>query len=201
MASIKGRQSEAIRQIEVSRETDLKKLEEVMKETKNFLFMSIVAPIDDLLIEAKKAEEMKGYLNISGNLKKLEQDESIKEKEAKRFDQVVNILRKKPAELLAGIKLPVKGLGINDKMQITIDELPTANLATSRKIGLAVEIARATAGELGIICVDRFETLDAEHKELFYKEIEPDDFQYFISEVTSGNLKVTSVNSQQDRAT
>ena len=196
MASIKGKQSEAISQIELSREADLKLLDGTMKERKDFLSISKVAPIDDLLAEAKRIEEMKGYLNISGNLKKLEKDEGVKEKEAKRLDKIVDFLRKKPAELLSGIKLPIKGLGINEKMQTTIDNLPIANLATSRQIGLAIEIARVTSGELKLICVDRFETLDAERQKIFYDEINPDDFQYFISEVTEGPLKVSSLTSK-----
>ena len=192
MASIKGKQSEAINQIELNRKTELKALDDMAKERKEFLSISKVAPIDDLLAEARKTEEMKGYLNISGNLKKLKKEESVKEKEAKRLDKLVNFLRKKPAELLSGIKLPIKGLGINEKMQVSIDGLPIANLSTSRQITLAIEIARATSGELKLICIDRFETLDADRRKILFDEISKDDFQYFISEVTEGELKISS---------
>jgi len=195
MASIKGRQTEALSQINLVTEDYLKSLNETMKEKKEFLSVSKVVPIDDLLTKAKRTEEMKGYLNISGNLKKLEKEESIKEKEAKRLDKLVDFLRKKPAELLAGIKLPIKGLSVNEKMQVSIDGLPIANLSTSRQITLAIEIARATSGELKIICIDRFETLDADRRKLLFDEISKDDFQYFISEVTEGELKVTSLTS------
>ncbi|GAH87461.1 unnamed protein product, partial [marine sediment metagenome] len=192
MASIKGKQSEALGQIELSRKADLKSLDETMKERKDFLSISKVAPIDDLLAEAKRTEEMKGYLNISGNLKKLEKDQSIKEKEAKRLDKLVNFLRKKPAELLSKIKLPIKGLSVNEEMQVSIDGLPIANLSTSRQITLAIEIARATSGELKLICIDRFETLDTDRRKILFDEISKDDFQYFISEVTEGKLRISS---------
>lgn len=195
LASIKGKQSEALGQIELSREADLKSLNETMKERKDFLSISKVAPVDDLLAEAKRTEEMKGYLNISGNLKKLDGGKSIKEKEAKRLDKLVNFLRKKPAELLSGIKLPIKGLSVNEEMQVSIDGLPIANLSTSRQITLAIEIARATSGKLKLICIDRYETLDQEHRKTLLDEISKDDFQYFISEVTSGNLKVTTAQN------
>ncbi|MBA7541981.1 hypothetical protein ES705_34297 [subsurface metagenome] len=195
LASIKGKQSEALGQIELSREADLKSLDETMKERKDFLSISKIAPIDDLLAEAKRTEEMKSYLNISGNLKKLEKDQSIKEKEAKRLDKLVSFLRKKPAELLSKIKLPIKGLGINEEMQVSIDDLPIANLSTSRQITLAIEIARATSGELKLICIDRFETLDADRRKILFDEISKDDFQYFISEVLEGDLKVKTSDS------
>ena len=196
LASMKGKQSEAIGQIELNRKTDLKSLDEKMEDKKEFLLNSKVAPIDDLLAEAKKAEEMKGYLNISGNLKKLEKEEGVKEKEAKRLDKLVDFLRKKPAELLAGIKLPIKGLSVNEEMKVSIDGLPIANLSTSRQITLAIEIARATSGELKLICIDRFETLDADRRKILFDEISKDDFQYFISEVTQGDLKVSSLTSK-----
>lgn len=192
MASIKGKQSEALGQIELSRKAGLKLLDETMKERKDFLSISKVAPIDDLLAEAKRTEEMKGYLNIAGNLKKLDEGKSIKEKEAKRLDKLVNFLRKKPAELLSKVKLPIKGLGISEEMKVSIDGLPIANLSTSRQITLAIEIARATSGELKLICIDRFETLDADRRKILFDEISKDDFQYFISEVTEGELRISS---------
>jgi len=195
MASICGKQTEALNHIESSRGIELKSLDKIMKEMKDFLSVSKIAPIDDLLAEAKRTEEMKGYVSISGNLKKLEKDESVKEKEAKRLEKLVNFLRKKPAELLTGIKLPIKGLSVNEEMKVSIDGLPIANLSTSRQITLAIEIARATSGELKLICIDRFETLDADRRKTLFDEISKDDFQYFISEVTSGELKVTSLTS------
>ena len=78
-------------------------------------------------------------------------------------------------------------------MQITIDGLPITNLSTSRQIKLALDIARATAGPLKLICIDRFESLDHEQREAFFKEIEGDGFQYFISQVTSGDLTVETI--------
>jgi exonuclease SbcC len=195
LATIKGQQEEAIRQIEKEREAEL--LARVNMKTEKEEFLKNNKQIEDLelLSEAKKAEEMKGYLSLAENLKKLEKEEITKEAEAKRLDTVVELLRGKPAELLSKVKLPIKGLGINDKMQVTIDDLPIANLSTSRQIALAIEIARATSGELKLICIDRFETLDEEHRKILLDEISKDGFQYFISEVTEGELKVSKLAS------
>jgi exonuclease SbcC len=77
-------------------------------------------------------------------------------------------------------------------MEITVDGLPIRNLSTSRQIKLALDIARATASELKLICVDRWESLDKEQRAIFLKEINNDGFQYFLSQVTSGDLKITS---------
>lgn len=193
MAGIEGKQSEAIKEIEKDRKTELENREQMLAEKVEFVKNVKIQPVDDLLAEAKKTEEMKGYLNMANKLNELIKNEVASGKEAIRLDKLVDALRKKPAELLAGVKLPVKGMGINEKMQIIIDDLPIDNLSTQRKIELSVDIARATAGELGLICVDRFETFDAENQKIFFNEIGKDKFQYFITEVVDGPLKITSI--------
>ena len=131
--------------------------------------------------KAQDAEKMKGYINLYDNMRSHQEALKGKQATATRLDGCVEIARTKPAELLQQIKLPVKGLGINDQMQITVDGLPITNLSTSRQIKLALDIARATAGPLHLICIDRFESFDAINQELFFKEIEGDGYQYFIT--------------------
>lgn len=137
-----------------------------------------IAPLEEA---ANTAETMKGFIALYDQMRTKQGDLSVKQANATRLDECVALARKLPAELLKSIELPIKGLGINDEMQITIDALPISNLSTSRQIRLALDIARATAGELKLICVDRFESLDAINQELFLEEIARDDFQYFIS--------------------
>lgn len=147
--------------------------------------------VDKLQAKAEEAEQMKGFIPLFDNMKRLERDLSDKVALAERLDQCVAIARQKPAELLQEIELPVAGLGIDDKMQITVNGLPIRNLSTSQQIKLALDVARATAGTLKLICVDRWESLDPEQRKLFLQEIEGDGFQYFISQVTEGDLKIT----------
>lgn len=86
--------------------------------------------------------------------------------------------------------MPVKGLGVNDKMQITIDGLPIKNLSTSRQIKLALDIARATAGPLKLICIDRFESFSPKNQKTAIEEMKKDDYQYFVSTVSDDDMKV-----------
>lgn len=147
--------------------------------------------VDRLQAKAEEAEKMKGFIPLFDNMRRLERELGEKAALAEHLDQCVSIARQKPAELLQQIELPVAGLGIDDKMQITVNGLPIRNLSTSQQIKLALDVARATAGELKLICVDRWESLDAEQRKLFLQEIEGDGFQYFISQVTEGDLKIT----------
>lgn len=170
-----------------------KEIEEFNKRVVNaakYLEENEIKDIAPLVTEAEEAEKMKGYIPLYDKLVELRKAFIQKEEIAERFDRFVELARKKPAELLKNIKLPVTGLGINEEMQITVDNLPIRNLSTSRQIKLALDIARATCGPLQLICVDRFESLDTDQRKLFLEEIENDDFQYFITEVTGGDLQV-----------
>lgn len=160
---------------------ELEKLEQRKKKAQTYLQEHAQAEVEPLESEARQAEEMKGYVPLFDNMKRLEEEMQDKKERAARLDRCVTLARQLPAELLAKTELPVQGLGINEEMQLTIDSLPIRNLSTGRQIKLALDIARATAGPLKLICIDRFESLDAINQELFFKEIENDGFQYFIS--------------------
>ena len=94
-----------------------------------------------------------------------------------------------PKLVLQKVKLPIKGLVIKDD-DILINKVAIDKLATSEQIKFAVEIARALAGELKVICVDRFESLDKDARKAFENEAECDDFEYFMTQVTDGDLSL-----------
>jgi len=166
---------------------DAKRLEEITAAETRFsharTFLKNYPEVEVIPLEqaAQDAEKMKGFINLYDNMRTLQDSLQIKQDRAKTLDDYVEIARNKPAELLQQMKMPIKGLGINDQMQITIDKLPINNLSTFRKMKLALDIARATAGPLHLICIDRFESFSAINQELFFKEIEGDGYQYFIT--------------------
>ena len=150
-----------------------------------------IAPLEE---SATQAEAMKGFIQLFDQMQTLRGQLREKQENASHLDSCVNLARRLPVELLKTTTLPVQGLGINDQMQITIDGLPIANLSTSQEIRLALDIARATAGPLKLICVDRFESLDSDRRQIFLSEIKEDDYQYFITLVTQGDLQVKAVS-------
>lgn len=171
----------AVKSIDDKRQEEKDALETRITNAHKFLEMKQEIEIEPLEQAAKDAEEMKGYIPLYDKMVQHQEALKAKQEHATRMDDFVSLARKLPAELLKNVKLPIKGLGINDEMQITIDDLPISNLSTSRQFKLALDIARATAGPLGLICVDRFESLDTINQALFFEEIAHDDFQYFIS--------------------
>ena len=110
---------------------------------------------------------------------------------ALHLDQVVKMLAAKPAELFKQADLPIEGLGIDDKGNVTINERPIKSLSTSEQIRLALDIAKATAGELQLICIDGFESIVGEAREELMKQISADSYQYFITESAAGEVEIS----------
>lgn len=190
-----------IESFENERDTQLKAIEEQMnseleeanakhKRAQDYLKNNPAIEVESLQEQAEQAEEMKGYVNLFDNLVRLRTELKIKKTNANRLDNCVALARMKPAELMKKAKMPVKGLGVNDGMQITIDGLPIKNLSTSRQIKLALDIARATAGQLKLICIDRFESFSPKNQKIVLEEMKKDDYQYFVSTVSDDAMKV-----------
>ena len=197
-----------ISSIETERDLKIKQLEEKIQALKDEATQKINeenqnveiakqyiadhAPIDIEPLEKaqEEAEKMKGYIGQYDNLQRItkERDEDAKSRDS--YEEKLKDVRRKPAELLASAPMPIEGLGVDDTGNITIDGLPIRNLSTSKQIRLALDIARATAGELKMICIDRFESLDPDVQKIFLQEIANDDFQYFITTVGAGELQI-----------
>ncbi|RQD76898.1 MAG: hypothetical protein D5R97_03450, partial [Candidatus Syntrophonatronum acetioxidans] len=163
------------------RDRERDKLDQRKKKAESYLQEHAWVQVEPLEEKARAAEEMKGFIPLYDNMKRLQSQLKEKKSQASWLDQCINLARRLPGQLLSQVELPVKGLGINEEMQLTVDGLPIRNLSTGRQIKLALDIARATAGPLKLICIDRFESLDPLNQELFFKEIENDGYQYFIS--------------------
>ena len=188
--SLQNEHAIELKNIEEKRQAEIAAARDQAGRAQTYLETKPQIDVLPLQVEAEHAEKMKGFISLYDNLCDLQEALATKQEIASRLDLCVETARKKPAELLQQLEMPIKGLGINDRMQITIDGLPITNLSTSRQIKLALDIARATAGPLKLISIDRFESLDKEQQAAFFKEIEDDGYQYFISTVTDGDLKV-----------
>lgn len=100
-----------------------------------------------------------------------------------------------PRKLLSNVQLPVDNLEIRGD-EILVDGKALDNLSNSEQMRFAINLARTLAGDLKVICVDRFESLDKAARAAFEKEVAQDDFEYFITVVTDGDLKMESVNGE-----
>lgn len=173
----------------------LQKREAALKEELAQVQKDIVAAIgvtfdvsDDMSVAA--AEEalakLEGQREIVFTVKRAEEvrnELSTAIAEASKLDVVVKKLTKEvPEDLIKKAKLPVEGLAIVDN-DITINGISLDNLSSSEQLRFGLQIVRALNGDFKVICVDGIETLDKESFEAFLKEVENDDFQYFVTRV------------------
>jgi len=106
-----------------------------------------------------------------------------------------------PKKLLEESELPITGLKIEGDI-ITVNEVPLEQLSTSEQMIAGVNIARAVSGDLKVICLDRIESLDQDAREAFIKAATSaeDEFEYFITEVTRGDMKIEKVDAPEGTA-
>lgn len=128
----------------------------------------------EIVFAAKRVEELRGeYSTAVGEQEKLE-------------GVVKRLSKEVPAMLIGKAALPVEGLAVAED-GITLNGVSIENLSSSEQLRFALAIVRALNSTFKVICIDGVELLDTENFEIFLKEIEADDYQYFITRV-DGNV-------------
>lgn len=105
-----------------------------------------------------------------------------------------------PQQLLAKMDLPIEGISITGN-QIKCDDIAIDKMATSEQMEFSMDIARALAGDLKVICVDRLESLSKVNRQNFrMAALKSDDiYQYFTTEVTDGSLAMESTDTTEKK--
>lgn len=176
-------------------ETDIKgeidRLQEKLKVVQEDIVKSFEVTFDvsdDTTIEAAKEtlSKLEGQRELVYTHKRAEEvrsELSVAVDEAKKLDIIVKKLTKDiPEDLIKKAKLPIDGLSISSD-DILINGVSIDNLSSSEQLKFGLQIVRALNGEFKVICIDGIETLDKESFEFFLKEIESDDYQYFVTRV------------------
>jgi|CXWL01.1.fsa_nt_gi energy-coupling factor transporter ATP-binding protein EcfA2 len=127
--------------------------------------------------------------DIERRKKDIEREEAVHE----LLDVIVKRLSTDvPRQVLAQINLPIDGLEVKGDA-LFVNGVSVDTLSTSEQVRLAVVIGRSLSGELKVICIDRFESLDDDAKKAFIAETAKDEFEYLMTCVTSGPLHVEGV--------
>jgi predicted ATP-dependent endonuclease of OLD family len=124
----------------------------------------------EILFTVKRADEVEKELSTAVG-------------EQEKLDAVVKRLTKDvPQALIQKASLPVEGLAVTED-GITINGVALENLSGAEQLKFALAVVRELNKEFRIICIDGIERLDSETFETFLKEVESDDYQYFVSRV------------------
>jgi len=112
---------------------------------------------------------------------------------------VKTLTNEMPRILMAKAQLPVDSLAI-DGERLLIDGTDLQYQSTSKQMEISLAIARALNPKLRVICVDGWESLDAERQAAFIAAATGDGYQYLVSQVTSGPLTVETLGDLGDRS-
>ncbi len=172
--AVKGKELKA--KIEAYQEPDIKALNEKIQGYNDH--QKLIVKVDDikrhreeLVVENAKHQELENlYRYLADDLPKI---------------------------ILSEIKLPVENLEITDD-DILVNGRSLDNLSTSEKIDFAVDMAQALAGKLDVICIDRYESLDPDAKRKFEAKAATTRFEYFMTEVSEGPLRVDCGDNPAD---
>jgi hypothetical protein len=77
---------------------------------------------------------------------------------------------------------------------VLVNSRPIINLSGGERIKFVMNIVRATAGPLKIILINGFEALSPKGQKEFIDECTGDGYQYIITKVTDGELKITAID-------
>lgn len=111
------------------------------------------------------------------------------EEEAERQTAALAAIEQYKSDLLNS--LPIPGLEVRDG-EIYRDDVQFDRLNTAQQVDIAVEIAKLRAGDLGIICVDRIECLDAESMEAFRERALGSGLQMFVTRVSDDDFSINT---------
>jgi hypothetical protein len=164
-----------------------KKDEEALKfdhdAAKKFINTNKPVEVEPLRKEAENAETMKNYIREAERTVELNvQINDLIEKSAKLTGKI-ETARELPGELLQKASMPVPGITIVNG-ELLVNGLPLDNLSDGEKITIALEIAKAKAGDLKVILLDGFEKLSKNRRDDFIAKAKETGLQYFITRVT-----------------
>lgn len=151
-------------------------------------------------IDSLKAEidEYQQYQKLIIKLEDIERKGKLLEEETETREILNNLYtivsKELPRKLLSELKLPVDNIEFKGD-SIYVDGKALEKLATSELILFSINMAKALASELKVICIDRFESLGQKAREIFEKATAGDGFEYFITSVTPGELNIESTDT------
>lgn len=122
-------------------------------------------------------------------IQSLTRDADKLEAESSKLTHAMGQLEILKSELLG--QLPIEGLSVQDG-DIYVGGIPFDRVNESKRIRLAIEIAKLRAGSLGLVAVDGLERLDPRTFEAFKREAAKSKLQFVISRVSDGPLQIES---------
>lgn len=181
-------EKETLEKESVDKETaaEIEKVKATLGNASKYLDEHQEIDIEPLQTEADRVQEMTSYLRDWDRISEIRDNQlAPKERESELLTSRITKARTLPSELLKTAKMPIEGISVDENSRVRINDTLIDGLSDGEKLELAMKVAKAQCGELKVICMDKWESLDKAAQEQLLKEMESDDYQYFVTEVTS----------------
>jgi exonuclease SbcC len=183
---IENEANEKVMGINEARRLRLETASEKVKNAMEFLAENKPINLEPLQEEANTAETMKNFLRESDRISGYNSEIRLLKDESDALTRKIELSRELPTILLKQADMPVPGISIEDG-ELRVDGLPVDNLSDGRKMEISLEIAKAKAGDLKVVLVDKFESLDPKRQITFISKAKETGLQFFITQVTGGD--------------
>ncbi|NFS21378.1 hypothetical protein FDE82_04480 [Clostridium botulinum] len=153
-----------------------------------------VKDIEPLQKQADEIADMQSYLREWDRMVDI-RDKKLAAKERYSNDLTARIdkARELPGELLKTAKMPIEGISVDSEGLIRINNTLIDGLSDGEKLELAMRIAKAQAGELKVICLDKFESLNPKAQKKLLEEMSNDEYQYFVTSTMADEFEIEKI--------
>jgi hypothetical protein len=178
-------ENQALEAVKVKKAAEIEKVNARVGKAAEYLKITESIEIESLQKQADEVATMQSYLRLWDKLVDI-RDNQLPERErnAEGLSSKIETARTLPTELLKTAQMPVEGISVDEKGSIRINKTLIEGLSDGEKLTLAMKIAKAQAGELRVVCIDKWESLNKKAQDKLLKEMGNDEFQYFITQVS-----------------
>ncbi|MCW6088865.1 AAA family ATPase [Clostridium sporogenes] len=150
--------------------------------------------IEPLQKQADEVAEMQSYLREWDRMVDIRDNKlANKERYSATLTERIDKSRTLPADLLKKAKMPIYGISVDSEGLIRINNTLIDGLSDGEKLELAMRIAKAQAGELKVICLDKFESLNPKAQKKLIEEMSSDEYQYFVTSTMADEFEIEKI--------
>ncbi|CBZ04171.1 hypothetical protein EXN25_05845 [Clostridium botulinum] len=153
-----------------------------------------VKDIEPLQKQADEIADMQSYLREWDRMVDIRDSKlATKERYSNDLTAKIDKARELPGELLKTAKMPIEGISVDAEGFIRINNTLIDGLSDGEKLELAMRIAKAQAGELKVICLDKFESLNPKAQKKLIEQMSSDEYQYFVTSTMSDEFEIEKI--------
>ena len=180
-------------------QSDLDELAEREEAATAWLAENEPLPVEDLQQQLSDHDKVKELLGVWRSGQEHQEKATAYEVVYQHLTSLLAGVRLMPGVLLSKVDIPIEGLAFNsEEGWFEIHERPLDALSDGERLRLALDVARMTAGPLRVLFIDKAEQLDPDRWAQLLEVALADEFQYFISKVGEGELRVECYNGQEE---